>query len=392
MLLLSPRSLSLSSAVSLSTDTDVGSIKWTFSSGAPLVSFFNHESVERLIPSSLDGTLFSFDGDKLQRMGVDIQELVNRAPSINDEHAWTGAKSARLFLLDLTNGDVVRELSSDFFLNRDSLPSNMLLVGRSDYSLQGTDRMSPLKIQLWNMSYSTFVADYSMDAADDSYPYILSSELGTSSVCARSKRGGQQKLWELGLSSIPVALFRVHHVGDSATLIQVKDFLDKSERHEALLLAPELSGNNRLPERDGVSLVTDGTQSNTKLSFLLQATIPALASSEVATCEWNPSLGARFFAVLVPAALVIGSVAVVSLRFSRSGFDANGRGTVARSSRKANKKKKQQSMVQPLSKILVKDRVLGYGSGGTVVYEGTLEGRRIAVKRMLKAFYDIAER
>jgi serine/threonine-protein kinase/endoribonuclease IRE1 len=36
------------------------------------------------------------------------------------------------------------------------------------------------------------------------------------------------------------------------------------------------------------------------------------------------------------------------------------------------------------------DRVLGYGSGGTTVYEGTFEGREVAVKRMLLQYYDLA--
>lgn len=36
-------------------------------------------------------------------------------------------------------------------------------------------------------------------------------------------------------------------------------------------------------------------------------------------------------------------------------------------------------------------RVLGYGSGGTVVYQGTFEGRKVAVKRMLNHYYDLAQ-
>jgi myo-inositol-hexaphosphate 3-phosphohydrolase len=37
------------------------------------------------------------------------------------------------------------------------------------------------------------------------------------------------------------------------------------------------------------------------------------------------------------------------------------------------------------------DRVLGKGSGGTVVYEGKLDGRRVAVKRLLREFYSMAK-
>lgn len=42
--------------------------------------------------------------------------------------------------------------------------------------------------------------------------------------------------------------------------------------------------------------------------------------------------------------------------------------------------------------ISVTDEVLGYGGHGTVVYKGTLDGRFVAVKRMLKAYHASADR
>jgi hypothetical protein len=85
--------------------------------------------------------IFNIRG-RLERLGIDIQELVQRAPSVNEEHAWTGAKTARMFLLDLDSGMMVRELSTNGWATEWGWPSNTLLVGRSDYSLQGTDRFS----------------------------------------------------------------------------------------------------------------------------------------------------------------------------------------------------------------------------------------------------------
>jgi serine/threonine-protein kinase/endoribonuclease IRE1 len=38
------------------------------------------------------------------------------------------------------------------------------------------------------------------------------------------------------------------------------------------------------------------------------------------------------------------------------------------------------------------NKVLGHGSSGTVVYEGMLHGRKVAVKRMLADFYQLAYR
>lgn len=45
-----------------------------------------------------------------------------------------------------------------------------------------------------------------------------------------------------------------------------------------------------------------------------------------------------------------------------------------------------------LKHLVVSDKVLGYGSSGTVVFEGKFQGRPVAVKRMLLDFCDLANR
>ncbi|EGV60443.1 kinase-like protein [Yamadazyma tenuis ATCC 10573] len=40
--------------------------------------------------------------------------------------------------------------------------------------------------------------------------------------------------------------------------------------------------------------------------------------------------------------------------------------------------------------LIISDKILGYGSHGTVVFQGTFENRPVAVKRMLLDFYDVA--
>lgn len=42
--------------------------------------------------------------------------------------------------------------------------------------------------------------------------------------------------------------------------------------------------------------------------------------------------------------------------------------------------------------VQVGTQVLGYGSGGTVVLAGELDGRHVAVKRLLARFYDLARK
>lgn len=42
------------------------------------------------------------------------------------------------------------------------------------------------------------------------------------------------------------------------------------------------------------------------------------------------------------------------------------------------------------SLIIHTDKIIGQGSCGTCVYEGSFEGREVAVKRMLSQYYDLA--
>jgi hypothetical protein len=45
-----------------------------------------------------------------------------------------------------------------------------------------------------------------------------------------------------------------------------------------------------------------------------------------------------------------------------------------------------------VGRLQVGPAVLGYGSDGTVVFEGLLEGRPVAVKRLLAHFHELAKK
>lgn len=51
----------------------------------------------------------------------------------------------------------------------------------------------------------------------------------------------------------------------------------------------------------------------------------------------------------------------------------------------------QKKKLQIENNLVISDKILGYGSHGTVVFEGTFENRPVAVKRMLENFYHLAE-
>lgn len=51
----------------------------------------------------------------------------------------------------------------------------------------------------------------------------------------------------------------------------------------------------------------------------------------------------------------------------------------------------QRKKLQINNNLIISDKILGYGSHGTVVFEGTFENRPVAVKRMLDNFYHLAD-
>lgn len=51
----------------------------------------------------------------------------------------------------------------------------------------------------------------------------------------------------------------------------------------------------------------------------------------------------------------------------------------------------QRKKLQINNNLIISEKILGYGSHGTVVFEGTFENRPVAVKRMLDNFYHLAD-
>lgn len=96
---------------------------------------------------------------------------------------------------------------------------------------------------------------------------------------------------------------------------------------------------------------------------------PLYANGDAGTAEYDPSADSGFSGVSEASASTAGGTA--------------GSAVVAAGGVKGDLK---------VGCLTVSDAVLGYGSHGTVVYRGLLEGRPVAVKRMLTDFHARADR
>ena len=57
----------------------------------------------------------------------------------------------------------------------------------------------------------------------------------------------------------------------------------------------------------------------------------------------------------------------------------------------SNRRKLANEEIQ-LGKLIISPKILGYGSGGTIVFEGRFDRRDVAVKRLLREFYQMADK
>ncbi len=379
-----------------------GEVLWQFHTGSPLLSSHTHPSVERLIPS-IDGSLFLFDSErgKLERVGIDIQELVQRAPTVTPDHAWTGTKTARLFLIDLATGRVLRELASDFWLEQEQQHlhgKNVVLIGRADYVVKGSDRRAG-HAQLWNMTFSKYIADDELESSDDEGPVVF--EVAAASTLVAFARDGGAWLWSTELDSQPVALYRV--VRDAKGDAVVVELTARSEKKH-LIGSDKKIGVHVLRHGEQIYAVPDAAYMSPSYAVANSGGEGELASViktfyNVRASDKPPRLiapppkdgenggekesggegnGWTTWAVTAAVGLVALLVFVRMQRGKKPPVSIEAVPVVA--------------SVAPALKMSVSDVVLGYGSCGTVVYEGRLESRRIAVKRMLKDFYALAEK
>lgn len=151
-------------------DPATGDLRWSFSTGEPLVKSFQQlpgalDEKRWLIPT-LDGSMLVHTAQGLRRPGLNARLLVEQTPFLAPGGTfYTGSKVSRIFGVDACTGEVRQVLSGD---TADSLESNRRLlaqsgsddnviwIGRNDYTVRAFD--VPTGQEEWNLTIGEFVS------------------------------------------------------------------------------------------------------------------------------------------------------------------------------------------------------------------------------------------
>lgn len=150
-------------------DPDTGDVRWSFSTGEPLVKSYQQlpgtlDEKWWLIPM-LDGSMLVKTTHGLRRPGLDARLLVDQAPFLAGSTFFTGSKVSRIFGVDALTGEVRQVLSGDTadslasdrrLLARSGSDDDVVWIGRTDYTIRAFD--VPTGQEQWNLTFGEFVS------------------------------------------------------------------------------------------------------------------------------------------------------------------------------------------------------------------------------------------
>jgi serine/threonine-protein kinase/endoribonuclease IRE1 len=351
----------------------------------------------------------------LQRLPWKLEEFVARSPYIRDSVVTIGSKVSTVFVVDSDSGEIIYRHSIPAVLNElegpgiEGTPSklnartnydsdNIMVLVRNDYSLSASD----LGKHLFNWTRTSFSVKYN-------HPDI---------PCIRSE-------------GLPLAL----PDSRSANVIVLKEGTPFISIHGSDALEP-VQTPRKLPNTAGKSdIVLDDSQNQTydgARSHVISADSEATETPTRNTYVWLFSFFPIFLVIGYLLSLTSASKScrqfVIQLikPFTRDKKSVDIRGRSEGSPKRRKTRKKDGLVNSPetltasdkecsetggsteapmensalkdalggrhIGKLYVSNKEIGRGSNGTVVFEGSYDGRQVAVKRLLRSHNDIAEK
>ncbi|CAM0905729.1 unnamed protein product [Alopecurus aequalis] len=399
---------------------------WQFSTGPPLSK---HITTTK---SDLSYLIYPLDESDLVevhngtgKLPWELEEFIARTPYIRDSVVTVGSKASTIFAVDADTGEIIYKHSLPAALNElgeppvEEAPSkldaarspNTIVVVRTDYSLSASD----LGVHLFNWTRTSFSANYYVK---HSQPDMLEQSSCLRGNIACIKTDGAPLKLTLPDSSTANAL----------VLVDVNKVTTRDDA-DALRLLGTLVDSRQTASMSAV--VLDGTQNRT-----VSGALGHLVSADPQTNSFTNNAYGFLFPVL-PLLVVLAWLVrlaysskpcrhFMSLFFKpfvreKKSMDLRGKSEGTSKRRKTRKKDGTASSIEigsvpdkessgtggsngtlyafpdgldgcQIGKLRVHKKEIGKGSNGTVVFEGSYDGREVAVKRLLLSHTDIAQK
>lgn len=359
-----------------------------------------------------------------------LEDFVARSPHLRDSIVTVGSKASTVFVVDADSGEIIYKRSIPSAPNElegpgvEGAPSklnartsedsdNLIVVVRTDYSLSASD----LGKHLFNWTRTSFTANYYVKY---NHPDMLDQ-----SSCLR---GDIPCIRTVGL---PLAL----PDSDSANAIALRDETPFILTDGTVSLKPhQTAGKSNVILEDAQNQTNDGARSN-----FISADPEATHMSTWDPYIWLSPVILIFLAIgyllsLTSASKLCRQFVIQLMKpFTHDKKPVDTRGSSEGTPNKRRKTRKKDGLVRgpetliasdkessdiggsaeasirenpaltnkgitdnhggrQIGKLHVSNIEIGRGSNGTVVFEGSYDGRQVAVKRMLRSHNDIAEK
>lgn len=311
------------------------------------------------------GRLYYYSNEGITQTKIPLKKIINdHSVFVDDQFVFTGKKVSSLLKIDAETGALLNVYGEDNVSQKQINESNdVIYFSKTSYILLIYDKES--SALRWNISYGEFGVALSSDGFDNS---DLIAQMNSQSRSLIDPKIILENTASPFMASFDAVIDR----NGKRQLIKSFSFKETDaayigEMDGSLYIIPTSKGIQPRMEEKGKDLILASCEVGSPL--FPDCMLGVHSGKElIERDKISPKVDVVWFLFTFFVGLVI--LVLIVLRFTRN--------------------KKESDSSNPRS-IKVSDTILGVGSHGTVVYSGSFEGRRVAVKRLLREFYDLAD-
>lgn len=332
-----------------------GYIYWTFDTGRPFLSSYYSEEAfgnsELTYLPTPSGDIITVDNQKFEQSSQSIKQLIESCPRIRKNRIEIGEKRTRAYTIDIHNHQVISYYSDMQASNLVPLrkKEGIVVLSLVDYIYSVLDAYDMRTI--YNITYTEILPTYS-DTININHDF----------------QGFTQKF--------EGTLARIHSLtGQQNSILEVGRQLEESNKVKIVYSGPQSLY---------AQLVPYGEEEDSNTFPLVRYSIPMIEAKPIQ----NDS-GSNYWVFI---ANIVAGLGFALLSYRRKPITVNQEINTEIIKADVEIKGKESTSLFSIGKIeLFPCKVLGRGSEGTIVFEGKLDQRPVAVKRILKHMYNEAK-